>query len=137
MKDLKQLLQEAGLKGEQQVRDERLEAIKERDRRNGAISKDIAFKRAYEFDPDRYYQVKATIDAFGIDKHDHVTRIVSVNTIHMYINGQHIVANHTHLRGDRVKLNNKWRKGQEITLNVKVQRYPHGNKDKYELINIF
>ena len=137
MKDLRTLLMEKGLKGEEQLRDERQKAIKERDKRNGAISKDIAFKKAYEFDPDRYYQVKATIDAFGIDKFDHVTKIVSVNTIHMYIDGQHIVANHTHLRGDRVKLNNKWRKGQEITLNVKIQRYPHGNKDKYELINIF
>ncbi len=144
MKDLRTLLMEKGLKGEQQLRDERQKAkeerqkaIAERDRRNGAISKDIAFKKAYEYDPDRYYQVKATIDAFGIDKFDHETRIVSVNTIHMYIDGQHIVANHTHLRGDRVKLDKRWRKGQEIVLNVKVQRYPHGNKDKYELINIF
>ena len=137
MKDLRTLLMEKGLKGEQQLKDERKAAIVERDRRNGAISKDIVFKTAYQYDPNRYYQVRATIDAFGIDKHDHETRIVSVNTIHIYIDGQHYVANHTHLRGDRVKLNNRWRKGQEITLNVKIQRYPHGNKDKYELINIF
>ena len=121
----------------EELKRQRLEAIKERDRRNGAIDKDVVFKKAYEYDKDRYYQVRATIDAFGKDKHDHETRIVSVNTIHMYINGEHIVANHTHLRGDRVKLDRRWRKGQEIVLNVKIQRYPHGTKDKYELVNIF
>ena len=130
MKDLRAALMEKGYKDREQE-------IKERDKRNGAIDKDIVFKQAYEYDKDRYYQVRATIDAFGKDKHDENVRIVSVNTIHMYINGQHIVANHTHLRGDRVRLNNKWRKGQEITLNVKIQRYPHGRKEKYELINIF
>ena len=130
MKDLRTLLQEKGFKSREQE-------IKERDERNGAISKDIVFKKAYEFDSNKYYQVKATIDAFGTDKFDDTVHIVSVNTIHMYIDGQHYVANHTHLRSDRVRLNNKWRKGQEISLNVKVQRYPHGTKEKYELINIF
>ncbi len=130
MKDLRAALMEKGYKDREQE-------IKERDKRNGAISKDIVFKKAYDYDKDRYYQVTATIDAFGKDKKDNNVRIVSVNTIHIYVDGQHIIANHTHLRGDRVRLNNKWRKGQEITLNVKIQRYPHGNKDKYELINIF
>ena len=130
MKDLKAALMEKGFKS-------REEQEKERDKRNGAINKDIAFKKAYEYDKDKYYQVRATIDAFGKDKIDNNIRIVSVNTIHIYINGEHIIANHTHLRGDRVKLDRRWRKGQEIILYVKIQRYPHGTKDKYELVNIF
>lgn len=130
MKDLKAALMEKGFKS-------REEQEKERDKRNGAIDKDTAFKKAYEYDKDKYYQVRATIDAFGKDKIDNNVRIVSVNTIHIYINGEHIIANHTHLRGDRVKLDKRWKKGQEIILYVKIQRYPHGTKDKYELVNIF
>ena len=130
MKDLRTLLMEKGFES-------REEAIARRDRENGAINKDVLFKKAYEYDKDRYYQVTATIDAFGKDKHDDSVRIVSVNTIHIYIDGQHYIANHTHLRGDRVRLDRRWRKGQEITLNVKIKRYPHGRKEKYELVNIF
>ena len=130
MKDLRTAFMEKGFKDKKQE-------IIERDKRNGAIDKDIVFKKAYEFDNNRYYQVKGTIDAFGTDVQDNSVRIVTINTIHMYIDGVHYVANHTHLRSDRVRLNNKWRKGQEITLNVKIQRYPHGRKEKYELINIF
>ena len=130
MKDLRTLLMEKGF-------EDTKAAIERRDRENGAINKDILFKKAYEYDKDRYYQVKATIDAFGTDKYDHKTRIVSVNTIHIYIDGQHYIANHTHLRGDKVRLDRRWKKGQEITLNVKVRRYAHGTKDKYELVNIF
>ena len=129
MKDLRAALMDKGFKDREQER-------KERDKRNGAISKDIVFKKAYDFDNTRYYQVKGTIDAFGKDVHDDSVRIVTINTVHIYIDGKHYVANHTHLRGDRVQLNNKWKKGQQITLNVKIQRYP-GRKDKYELINIF
>ena len=130
MKDLRAALMDKGFKSREQE-------IKERDERNGAIDKDIVFKKAYEFDSERYYQVRGTIDAFGTDIHDDKVKIVTINTIHIYINGEHIVANHTHLRSDRVRFNNKWKKGQEITLTVKIQRYPHGTKEKYELINIF
>ena len=130
MKDLRTLLMEKGF-------EDTKAAIERRDRENGAINKDILFKKAYQYDKDKYYQVRATIDAFGIDKFDHKTRIVSVNTIHIYIDGQHYIANHTHLRGDKVRLDRRWKKGQEITLNVKVRRYAHGTKDKYELVNIF
>ena len=130
MKDLRTLLMEKGF-------EDTKAAIERRDRENGAINKDILFKKAYQYDKDKYYQVRATIDAFGTDKYDHKTRIVSVNTIHIYIDGQHYIANHTHLRGDKVRLDRRWKKGQEITLNVKVRRYAHGTKDKYELVNIF
>lgn len=130
MKDLRTLLMEKGF-------EDTKTAIERRDRENGAINKDILFKKAYQYDKNRYYQITATIDAFGTDKFDHKTRIVSVNTIHIYIDGQHYIANHTHLRGDKVRLDRRWKKGQEITLNVKVRRYAHGTKDKYELVNIF
>lgn len=130
MKDLKAALMEKGFKS-------REEQVKERDKRNGAIDKDIAFKKAYEYDKDKYYKVRAVVDAKSRDKYDPNVRIVSVNSIHMYINGEHIVANHSHLRGDRVKLNPKWKIGDEIVLYVKIQRYPHGRKEKYELVNIF
>ena len=130
MKDLRAALMEKGFKDKKQE-------IIERDERNGAIDKDIVFKKAYEFDNNRYYQVKGTIDAFSTDVQDNSVRIVTINTIHIYIDGVHYIANHTHLRSDRVRLNNKWKKGQKITLYVKIQRYPHGLKEKYELINIF
>ena len=130
MKDLRTLLMEKGF-------EDTKAAIERRDKENGAINKDILFKKAYQYDKDKYYQVTATIDAFGTDKFDHKTKIVSVNTIHIYIDGQHYIANHTHLRGDKVRLDRRWKKGQEITLNVKVRRYAHGTKDKYELVNIF
>lgn len=130
MKDLRAALMEKGFK------DRKQEAI-ERDKRNGAIDKDIVFKKAYDYDNNKYYQVRGTIDAFGTDVQDDSVRIVTINTIHIYINGVHYIANHTHLRSDRVKLDKRWKKGQEITLNVKIQRYPHGHKEKYELINIF
>ncbi len=130
MKDLRTALMDKGFK-------DRKQEIIERDKRNGAIDKDIVFKKAYNFDNTRYYKVRGTIDAFGTDVQDDSVRIVTINTIHIYIDGVHYVANHTHLRSDRVSLNNKWRKGQEIELTVKIQRYPHGRKDKYELINKF
>lgn len=130
MKDLRTLLMEKGFEDTKTRRDRR-------DKENGAMDKDVLFKKAYQYDKDRYFQITATIDAFGIDKHDHKTRIVSVNTIHIYIDGQHYIANHTHLRGDKIRLDNRWRKGQEITLNVKIRRYSHGTEDKYELVNIF
>ena len=95
------------------------------------------FKKAYDLDNNKYYRVKGTIDAFGTDVQDNSVRIVTINTIHIYIDGVHYIANHTHLRSDRVRLNNKWKKGQVITLDVKIQRYPYGDKEKYELINIF
>lgn len=130
MKDLRAALMEKGFK-------DRKQEIIERDKRNGAIDKDIVFKKAYDYDNNKYYQVRGTIDAFGTDVQDNSVRIVTINTIHIYINGVHYIANHTHLRSDRVKLDKRWKKGQEITLYVKIQRYPYGHKEKYELINIF
>lgn len=130
MKDLRAALMEKGYESREDKREKR-------DKANNAINKDELFKKAYESNKDKLYKIKATVDSFGIDKYDHKTKIVSVNTIHMYIDGQHYIANHTHLRGDKVKLDYKWKKGQVIELYVKIRRYSHGNKDKYELVNIF
>ena len=130
MKDLKQLLMEAGYES-------REDKQKARDEKKGAMDKDKLFKMAYQNNKEQYYQIKGIIDAISRDSRDPNVKIVSLNSIRIRINGKEYIANHTHLRGDKVKLDCRWKKGQEVVLNVKIRRYSHGSKDKYELVNIF
>lgn len=133
MRDLRSLLEQAGYKENMSVKEKKQA---DRDRRNGAISKDELFRIAYEHNKDQYYQVRGIVDAISRDKRDPNVKIVSINSIKIRINGREFVANHTHLRGDRVKLDLKWKKGQEIVFIAKVMPYRH-DSNKFELVNIF
>ena len=136
MKDLRSLLIQAGYEERQDKKSVREKKNAERDKKNGAISKDELFKIAYENNKDQYYQVRGIVDAISRDKKDPSVKIVSINSIKIRINGKEYIANHSHLRGDRVKLDLKWKKGQEIVFIAKVMPYRHNN-NKFELVNIF
>ena len=129
MKDLKAALMEKGFES-------REDRTKARDKRNGALDRDVVFKKAYEYNKDQYYKIRGVIDAISKDKKDPNVKIVSMNSIHIIINGKEYIVNHSHLRGDRVKLDYRWKKGQEVVIIAKIMPY-RNNNNKFELVNIF
>lgn len=120
------------MKKKETRKEKRTRQLAERDKRNGAIDKDILFGIAAQYD--EVYKITATIDSIAHDDRNFEVMIVSINTIRMTIDGIDVVANHTHIRSDRFEIDTKdYYVGDEITLNVRFKEY-RSIPGKYEIV---
>ena len=150
MKDMKTLLEELGFQStEEIVKEEKvtgkwnkkvqqMEKQKERDKKNGAMDRDTVFAIAYAANKDKAYRIIGTVDAVSPDKQDKNVKVVSLNTIHIYIDNKKYIINHAHVRSDRVKKVSGYTKAtinKKVELYVKIRPYSWNN-NKYEVVDI-
>ena len=114
-----------------------IEEREERKKRLNAMPKDKVFNIMALQDKNKEYTITAYIDNISHDNYESGVIIVSINCVHITINGKLYVADHTHLRSDKIKINKNWKIGDKIVFTAKLERYTHSTKKKYELVNIF
>ncbi len=151
MKSLADQLKQLGYKDEREDKNyerilckKRTKAIKERKVRKvelDALPKDEVLRLAYETnDDDMVYEITAYVDDINQDKIFEAITVVSINCVHIVINGQLFVADHAHIRSDEIDIDPTWDICDKITFEARVEKYEGRGKkgkrlNKYRLCN--
>lgn len=122
----------------------RTKAIKERKARKvelDPLPKDEVLRFAYETNnDDMVYEITAYVDDINQDMTSEDVTIISVNCVHIVINGQLFVADHAHIRSDEIDIDPTWDICDKITFKARIDKYEGCNKkgkrlNKYRLCN--
>lgn len=103
-----------------------------------AQPKDAVLELAYEINKNAIYKITAYVDSIKPDKKYKDITVVSVNCLHIIIDGELFVADHIHLRSDEINIDSTWDINDEIVFEARVDKYRGKGKNrqnKYRLCN--